>query len=115
MATADHAPKTTCDLCSITINTREPWPQMWYPFAATEQEKLAQAIIERYPSPFGNVIGIVRALPPVKYHKFDFCQGCVDGFMPMLEELRRIAFNAQLERLSGQVKDQMGEEKRPYE
>ncbi len=115
MATTEATPETTCDLCKQKIETQEPWPQMWYPFAAAESERLAQAIIERYPSPFGNVIGIVRAMPPVKYHKFDFCLGCVDGFMPMLEELRRVAFNAQLERLAGKVKQQIGEQKNPYE
>jgi hypothetical protein len=107
MATTNTEPKVTCDLCKSVIDVTKPWPQMVYPFADSERERLAKAICDRYPAPFGNIIGIVRSIPPVKYHKLDFCQGCVDGFMPMLEELRGIAYQAQLHEFEGKVKERL--------
>lgn len=107
MAITNTEPKVSCDLCKSTIDVSKPWPQMMYPFSEAERERLAAAVCERYPSPFGNIINIVRSLPPVKYHKFDFCLGCVDGFMPMLEELRALAYRTQLDSLEGKVKERL--------
>jgi hypothetical protein len=78
---------------------------MMYPFGEEQRDRMARALAGRYELPFGNILGIVRQLPPVNYHRFDFCQGCVDGFIPMLDELREIAYKAQLAEMEGHVKN----------
>lgn len=83
--------KTICDLCEQPIDTTTLWVRMAYPFNDEMQARLSVEFAEMLPPPIGRILG-PGYLPTPTYHIFDFCQGCVDGFMPMLEELRRKAF-----------------------
>lgn len=92
-----HYDEVTCDLCKQKIDHTKPFPQLIYPFTDDEVQKLASALAERLPLP-PSVLGL-GIIPVERFHKFHFCQGCVDGFMPMLEELKKLAFRAQLDDL----------------
>lgn len=96
--------RTICDLCKQPINTDEPWPRLLFPFNADERERMAQALAARFPLPVGNMLGITRNIPPIKYHWFDFCAGCLEGFLPMLDEFRRLAYTDQLADIEGRLK-----------
>lgn len=74
--------KQLCDLCRAELVPHQPHARLSYPLDGRERETFRRSI--EIPE---SLLGIATVLLPDCY-VFDFCVGCVDGFMPMLAELK---------------------------
>ena len=85
--------KRVCDLCQQTelpsSDDFEGLPPAFIMLPIPEEERfeLAQAISEMIPPPLRQIAPVIQTLPT--HYRLEFCMGCVDGFMPMIEELRK--------------------------
>jgi len=78
--------KRLCDLCKQEIDLSRPFPTLHYPLDSRDLE----LITPKREAPRGDVFGLSTMLwgsTPNSY-QFELCRGCVDGFLPMLSELK---------------------------
>lgn len=93
--------QVTCDLCNQTIDTTKPFAQLLYPFTWKQRQELAAATLDMVAAFVGDTVRQLGPgfMPAPRYHRFDFCKGCVDGFLPMMDDLKKAAFEHELDRL----------------
>jgi len=89
--------KLCCDLCGVEITGRHV--QMAYPLDEADVARL-EATLPAQPRVFAFL-----PIPRPNAWRFDFCRGCADGFMPMLDDLKAKAIAAYLEERARQVAD----------
>lgn len=78
-----HIPaKQLCDLCRAELDPTTPHARLSYPLDARERQTVLNAF--KVPE---SLLGLATIVMPEAY-VFDFCVGCVDGFMPMLADLK---------------------------
>lgn len=83
--------KRLCDLCKAELIGLHV--KMVYPLSPADR-KLIEPVL---PSGFNNtLLGIMVATTPNSW-SFEFCTGCVDGFLPMLADLKTAAIQGFLE------------------
>lgn len=107
--------KIYCDLCEAELSEDTAFPMMFYPFSPEEISSLMEEFSKLVPNEgIGSVLaGPLVTIATPRGHRFEFCQGCVDGFMPMLEELKQKAFRAVLNRMQRRAAKPIGSGKRP--
>lgn len=100
-----HIPeKRVCDLCRGELTGA--YVKMSYPLSEADSTALTQKI--DMPGPFGAILGgMIQSVP--QSWRFDFCRGCADGFMPMLEELKTHAVKTWLEERQRRAETPIGE------
>jgi hypothetical protein len=78
--------KRLCDLCKNEIDLTRAYPTLTYPLDLADFELLMAPGTE----PRREILmGLTRAVPgQATCYQFDLCRGCVDGFLPMLADLK---------------------------
>jgi len=102
----------TCDLCGNPI-VDDVFPMFLLPLTAEQLERIAQAQTELMPAAVGKMFGNMMPIMLPSHYRLEFCQGCTDGFMPMMEDLREKAVQIIIRRLQRRAaKAASGDEKR---
>jgi hypothetical protein len=104
--------KRICDLCGEPIPEGRKHPLLFYPFTETEMEELARKFSELVPQGAAQMLGGIIPIAVPSHHRFEFCKGCVDGFMPMATELKSAAYERLLVRMERRVRATDGHGKR---
>jgi hypothetical protein len=97
--------KRLCDLCKAELTG--PHVTMAYPLDRTDRERIAAHAPPtiRHTGFLGLVVGV--EIPD--NWRFEFCRGCVDGFLPMLAELKTSAIQQVLDERQRRAEAPIGE------
>lgn len=93
--------KRVCELCqSAEIGVDdEAFPIIFYPFTDEEMQKLALEFAASVQAPPGGILGEILPIAMPRGLRLEFCKKCTDGFIPMLDQLKAVAFDRVVERM----------------
>lgn len=75
-----------CDLCTNEINRGKAFASLNYPLDRSDAELIrAEGMSPAPPS----IFGLAMQMPMPSHYQFEICRPCVDGLLPMLDELKR--------------------------
>jgi len=98
--------KRFCDLCKVELTG--PHVRMAYPLDQADRDR----ILKEIPPPPKSIFGFMVAVTAPDSWSFEFCRGCVDGFLPMLSELKSTVIQQLLEERRRRAEAPIGEEER---
>jgi hypothetical protein len=111
-----------CDFCEQPI-VDDNYPMLMLPLTPEQLQTIATAAnnLVQETAEGQTVVKIFGNVSPMMlptHYRFEFCNGCVDGFLPMMEKLRQQAVATIIRRMqrrseklnSGQTKTQIAED-----
>jgi hypothetical protein len=78
--------KRLCDLCKQELDLTRPFPTLHYPLDRQDLDLIAPKREAQRGEIFG--LSVMRLDLTPSIYQFDLCRGCVDGFLPMIAELK---------------------------
>lgn len=75
--------KLLCDLCKTELDPSKVHARLQYPLDEQDRALVANSL----PCQHTGILAVFVPQIPNAW-VFEFCQGCVDGFMPMLSDLK---------------------------